>query len=159
MDGSFESKIQKKLKAEKVQEDRVNQVKAHVVQWCNEFFEVFAYSEKKSFKDNLMPFFATPDMCVDYVKEPYCKYDDRTPDKWHELLKSSFDEGKVQISVLSSKEDSTIVKGDSILVEQMREKKGGQIVEISARNGEKDVQLALCELSSANWVIVICREN
>ena len=65
----------------------------------------------------------------------------------------------MQLSVLSSREESCVVKPDGILVEQMREKNGGQVVEIVCKSGEKDVQMALCELASANWVIAICKET
>jgi hypothetical protein len=41
----------------------------------------------------------------------------------------------------------------------MREKKGGQIVEISAMIGEKCMQLVLVELPSLQWCLVICGEK
>jgi hypothetical protein len=66
-----------------------------VLAWFGEFFEVFARSDKKTFKDNLTPFFAGVDTCTDYVSEPYAKFEERTPDKWNELLRNVFDEGKV----------------------------------------------------------------
>lgn len=130
-----------------------------MIQWFAEFFEVVGRSDKKTFKENLTPFFATADQCADYVGEPYAKFEERTPDKWNELLKNVFDEGQVQLNVLSSKEESCVVKPDGILVEQMREKNGGQVVEIVCKSGEKDVQMALCELASGNWVIAICKET
>lgn len=120
---------------------------------------MFGRSDKKTFKENLTPFFATADTCADYANEPYAKFEERPADKWNELLKNVFEDGNVQLNVLSSKEESQVVKPEGILVEQMREKKGGQIVEICCKSGEKDVQMALCELSTSNWVIVICRET
>jgi len=89
----------------------------HVLSWFSEFFEVFARSDKKTFKENLAPFFATTDMCADFVSEPYAKFEDRVPDKWNELLKNAFDEKNVLLQVLSSKEESTVVKPDGILCE------------------------------------------
>ena len=56
-------------------------------------------------------------MCVDYVREPYSKLENRSPEQWNDLLKSTFDDGNMQISVLASKEESTVVKGEAILVE------------------------------------------
>jgi len=49
--------------------------------------EAFAKSDKKTFKDNLSPFFATADSCAEFVSEPYAKYEERAPDKWNELVK------------------------------------------------------------------------
>jgi hypothetical protein len=88
-----------------------------VLAWFGEFFEVFAKSDKKTFKDNLTPFFAVADTCADYVSEPYAKFEERTPDKWNELFKNVFDEGKVQLSVLASREESVVIKGEAILVD------------------------------------------
>ena len=52
------------------------------------FSEAFAKSDKKTFKDNLSPFFATADTCIDYVAEPYTKYEERLPDRWNEVFKT-----------------------------------------------------------------------
>jgi len=95
VDGSFESKIQKKLKAEKTQNDRVNQVKAKVMQFFVEFFDAFAKSDKKTYKENMAPFFASADTCMDFVAEPYVKFDERPADKWNDLLKNMYDDGRV----------------------------------------------------------------
>jgi hypothetical protein len=56
-------------------------------------------------------------MCADFVSEPYAKFEDRVPDKWNELLKNAFDEKNVVLQVLSSKEESTVVKPEGILCE------------------------------------------
>jgi hypothetical protein len=40
----------------------------------------------------------------------------------------------------------------------MREKNGGQVVEIVCKVGEKEAQVALVELSSGQWVIVLAKE-
>jgi hypothetical protein len=95
VDGSYESKIQKKLKAEKTQTDRVNQVKASVMRFFNDYFEAYNKSDKKTFKENLSPFYATADTCMDFVAEPYVKFDERPADKWNDLLKNCYDDGRV----------------------------------------------------------------
>lgn len=75
------------------------------MQFFNEFFEAFNKSDKKTYKENLSPFFATSDTCMDFVTEPYVKFDERAPDKWNDLLKNVFDDGKVQLNVLAMKEE------------------------------------------------------
>jgi hypothetical protein len=159
VNGSYESKIQKKLKSEKQQLDRINLVKKCVLQFFTDFFDTFGRSDKKTFKENLSPFFAQADTCMDFVGEPYTKYEERAPDKWNEILKQFYDEGRVEVTVLSAKEDAQVIKSEAILCEQMREKKGGQIVEISAMIGDKCMQLVLVELPSLQWCLVICSEK
>lgn len=52
------------------------------MQFFDKFSEAFAKSDKKTFKENLLPFFGTQDEIKLYVKEPYPKFEDRPPDKW-----------------------------------------------------------------------------
>ena len=92
---SYQSKIQKKLKSEKQIQDRCSAIKLSVTQWFVEFFFIFGRSDKKSYKENLSPFFATEANAAEFVTETYSKFEDRSPDKWNELLKNVFDEGKV----------------------------------------------------------------
>jgi hypothetical protein len=42
----------------------------------------------------LAQFFASPETCIDYVAEPYCKYEDQAPEKWGEIVKACYDEGQ-----------------------------------------------------------------
>ena len=51
------------------------------------------------------------------------------------------------------------LKQESILVEQMRSKKGGQLVEVEAVIGDKVQAVVLCELQSETWVLVHCGEK
>ena len=95
------------------------------MQFFTEFFDAFAKSDKKTYKENLSPFFATADTCMDFCAEPYVKFDEKPADKWNDLLKNMFDDGRVQLSVLTAKEECQVIKAEAILVEQMREKKGG----------------------------------
>ena len=84
--------------------------------------EAFAKSDKKTFKENLTPFFATADTCGEYIKETYVKYEERPPDKWNEffnLMKAG------TMRVLTSRDEAKLLKIDSIVVEQMRSKLGG----------------------------------
>jgi len=110
VNGSFESKIQKKLKAEKELLDKINLYKEKALSYFTAWTETFARSDKKTFKENLMPFFATAETCIDYLAEPYVKYEERAPDKWNDLFKTVYDEGRVQITVVANREDSTILR-------------------------------------------------
>ena len=51
------------------------------------FAETFAKSDKKTFKDNLTPFFANADSTGEFVNDPYPKYEEKAPDKWNDWFK------------------------------------------------------------------------
>lgn len=118
----------------------------------NAFIEIFGKSDKKTFKDNLGGFFATADNCLDYVQEPYTKYEERLPDKWNEIFKAIQENGEIR--VLATVLESTVLDPSMILVEQIRSKVGGQIIEIDCTVAEKVIQVVLCELPSEQWAIV-----
>ena len=85
----------------------------------------------------MTPYFGTADTLGAFVNEQFSKLEDRSPDKWNDLLKNIFDEGKLDLKVLLDKKESRVIQPDNILIEQMREKRGGQIVETIAKVGEK----------------------
>jgi hypothetical protein len=109
--------------------DRVEEYQTKAGTFIGSFVEVFARSDKKTYKENLAGFFATADACIDYVKEPYTKFEERLPDKWNEIFKAMQEKGLMR--VLATKEESTVLDSNAILVEQMRSKIGGQLVEIA----------------------------
>lgn len=90
INGLFESKIQKKLRAEKEISDKVKLYEQKAKSFFIQFTEAYAKSDKKTFKENLSPFFANADSCIDFVTEPYVKYEEKTPEKWNELIKTAF---------------------------------------------------------------------
>merc|ERR1712167_533771 len=83
INGSYESKVQKKLQVEKEIQDRVDSYKEKAKTFFTGFLETFAKSDKKTFKDNLSPFFATPESAADFCAEPYARFEERPPDKWN----------------------------------------------------------------------------
>jgi len=133
--GSFESKIQKKLKADKELLDRVQDYKTKASSFFNSFCEMFGKSDKKTFKDNLGVFFASVETCIDYVNEPYTKYEERVPDKWNDIVKAIMETG--DLKVLTSKDEATALQSSAILVEQMRSKVGGQLIEVEVTVADK----------------------
>ena len=54
---------------------------------------MFSKSDKKTFRDNLAPFFGTVETCMDFVGiEAFPKFEDRAADKWNELIKGVIDD-------------------------------------------------------------------
>ena len=88
VEGQFDSKIQKKLQSEKILRDKISSFETASKVFFEQFAEAFAKSDKKTFKDNLTPFFGNADTCLDYVNvDVFAKYEERAPDKWNEALK------------------------------------------------------------------------
>lgn len=156
VDGQYDSKIQKKLQTEKILKDKIDSFERASRVFFEQFAEAFGKSDKKTFKDNLMPFFGTSDACIDYVNlDVYPKYEDRAPDKWNEALKTVNEDPEVQFKALSQKDESTLVQPDQILVEMLKPKPGGQLVEVRGNNNN----LVLCQMQGENWVLIHFSQN
>ena len=141
IDGSYESKIQKKLRVEKEIENKVSDVKHEAYG----FFQGFlAAAQQSTSKHVLGQFFASPDTTIDYVAEPYTKFETRSGDTWVSLIESAFTEDCSNLRVLRLKEDSSVIEQECVLVEQLRSKKGGQIVEFDTVWEEKTYEFAIC---------------
>lgn len=117
VNGSFESKIQKKLHLEKLMKDKMKTYEDKAKEFFIRFHESFAKSDKKTFKENLLPYFASAEHCKELVLEPYPKFEEKLPDKWNEWLKTLYSEGRCKIRALGRKEDATLIPKESILVE------------------------------------------
>ena len=85
------------------------------------------------------------------MHEPYAKYEDKPPDKWNDFF-NSLKNGNMR--VLTTREESKVIKPESIIVEQIRSKLGGQLVEVDGLVGDKHMAIAICELPNENWVLV-----
>jgi hypothetical protein len=76
--------------------------------------EAFAKSDKKTFKDNLTPFFATADHVGEYITETYPKFEEKQPDKWNEWMKHIYSDGKCKIKALGSKDEASFANPSNI---------------------------------------------
>jgi hypothetical protein len=56
------------MQAEKIIKDKVNFYQAKCVVFFGLFKEAFGKSDKKTFKDNLSPFFGTNEICGEFMK-------------------------------------------------------------------------------------------
>jgi len=81
-EGVYQSKNQKQLKYEKIMKKKEELIFQSVLGFFPKFEQTFTASNKKTYKENMAPFFATPEVNL-YVKEPYSKFDDRPPEKWY----------------------------------------------------------------------------
>ncbi len=90
VEGIYQSKMQKHLKIEKALKKKEDEILKSVLTFFAKFQQSFAASDKKTFKENLLPFFAVQDEIQLYVKEPYTKYEERPPEKWYISLNYYF---------------------------------------------------------------------
>ena len=99
----------------------------------------------------MLPFFGSTDTCIDFINvAAYPKYEDKSPEKWSEILKGTFEDESFTIHALSQKDDASCLTAEQILVDQLRARPGGQLVECCSAT----VKLVLCELQSEQWVLV-----
>lgn len=157
--GTFESKIQKKLQGDKLLKEKRKLYEEKAKEFFVRFLEAFAKSDKKTFKDNLAPFFATAEHVQEYVSDPYPKFEEKQPDKWNEWMKIIYSDGKCKIKALGSKEEATLIPQTNVHCEQLREKPGGQLVEVTTQVADKNFVSVLCELPNENWVMVYYAEK
>lgn len=112
VDGQYDSKIQKKLQAEKVIKDKIAEYETKARVFSDQFQEAFGKSDKKTFKDNLAPFFGSTETCVDFVNlETFPKFEDKPADKWNDLFKGmcAEDAPTHKFRALSQKDDGTLL--------------------------------------------------
>lgn len=114
VDGQYDSKIQKKLQAEKIIKDKIIRFQEKSKIFVEQFTDAFAKSDKKTFKDNLTPFFGSADNCLDFINvEAYPKFEDKPADKWNEIVKGMADEVPTHtFKALSNKDESTMLAAD-----------------------------------------------
>ena len=107
--------------------------------YFDKFFEAFAASDKKTMKENISPFFSKPDELATFVQEPYAKYDDKPADQWNDSFHKLIDDGGYYCSALSNASEAAIIEVERILVDQLGDNIGGQIVEFSKLVEDKTI--------------------
>ena len=106
--------------------DKIISYQAKAQSFFVSFAEAFGKSDKKTFKDNLSPFFGSNVTCIDYVNlDAFPKFEDRPADKWNDLLKGVLEDPSHSFKALSVKQDAEMVDPEKILVDQLKSKPGG----------------------------------
>ena len=125
MHGYYETKNQKKLQAERMMTKLVENIKESSVDFFRKFSETFKSSDKKSFKENLIPFFGNNDNLAEYMNEPYPKYEEKAPDKWNDVfnfMSESRTDNELNIKVLKNSSSSSFISEDRLHVDQLLSK-------------------------------------
>ena len=151
VDGVFQSKIQKKLKHDKMIAQKKAEIEKAARTFLTHFKQVAESSDKKNFKENLLPFFSNS--CVEdlrnHIREPFVKYEERKPEQWLDLI--NFLNDSPNIHILQKNSSSRLLDPANILSHQF---KGlGQVVEIDRSTDDRKSQVAICKLGEDKWVI------
>lgn len=152
--GVFETARQAELQKEKALVLRKLEVRKEAEAALAALLEAVAKSDKKTLKDNLAPFFPTPDLAKDFLKEPYAKFDERPPEKWTELLTTA---KSGEFRVLSAGSESVFLGAERILGRQLEG--NGQVVEVVGVAGEKTAKVGLLGVEGRRWVVVGAAEE
>ncbi|KAL4477729.1 hypothetical protein ABPG72_018903 [Tetrahymena utriculariae] len=150
VDGVYQSKMQKELKMEKMLKKKELEIKLSSTQFFDKFAESFAKSDKKTMKENLLPYFVTQEEIKLYVNGPYPKFEDKAPEKWNELI--AYVKNYTMVNVLRHGSNAKILSPSNVLSSQFNGL--GQIVEFQKDEGDRVVKLVLCNALENSWTIV-----
>lgn len=139
VNNTFESKIQKKLQTERKVLLRIKEFEDSASVYFKKFFDAFEASDKKTMKDNLAPFFTRPDELLNFVSDPFPKYEDKPADQWNDAFRKLVGTGDCECHALARTSDAKIIKHERLLVDQLNEAPGGQIVEFFRKLEPKSI--------------------
>lgn len=74
--------MQKALKLEKALKKKEEDIHQKVLGFFTKWEQVFASSDKKTYKENLSQFFPIQEEVKLYIQEPYPKFEEKKPDEW-----------------------------------------------------------------------------
>ena len=152
INGTFDSTIQKRLKAEYEEEQKISALKTVASAQITEMKKVFAL-EKKTWKEHFSKFIISNLEDVDrLVGEPFARWEDRNGDKWNDVLTQLMD---VEVRILRNKEESKIL-GERIFAPQLQ--RAGQVLEYIKHTDTRKIELVLVNSESGKWLIVSCTD-
>ena len=150
INGTFDSTIQKRLKAEYEEEQKVLALRHIAAVQIAEIKKVFTM-EKKTWKEHFSKFVVSNIEEVDrLVAEPYARWEDRNGDKWNDVITQLLE---VEPRILKTKEESKVL-GDRIFVQQLQGP--GQVLEFCKHTDTRKIELALVNSESGRWLIAAC---
>lgn len=132
VNNSYESKIQKKLQTERKVMLRMQEYQNSASSYFTKFFEAFAGSDKKTMKDNMAPFFIKPEELATFVAEPYPKYEEKPADQWNDAFHKLVESDNSECHALARNSDASVIDPERLLVDQLGETTGGQVVEFTS---------------------------
>ena len=157
--GTYESKNQKKLQAERAIKNHIEEVKKSARGIFSAFVDAYSQADKKNYKEILAPFFAINDTMAEFVNEPYPKMDEKPFDKWVAAMTMLRDSPHTEIHVLKHANNATIMEQSRIRKEQLS-KDGGQVVEFDLKVAEDQwIKLAVCQNKEKKWAICHYQDN
>lgn len=150
LNGSFDSTIQKRLKDEFEEKQKVEDLIRETVTFVAEARARTFTTDKKAWKDNIIRLLVVngQEQVERFIVEPYCRFEERTADKWNDLL------GQLQDAppqVLRTKESALFVPSERICVEQLQGP--GQVVEFKRQIENRRIELAIVKTEAGRWAV------
>eukprot|EP00330_Aristerostoma_sp_ATCC50986_P003056 CAMPEP_0114594010 /NCGR_PEP_ID=MMETSP0125-20121206/15608_1 /TAXON_ID=485358 ORGANISM="Aristerostoma sp., Strain ATCC 50986" /NCGR_SAMPLE_ID=MMETSP0125 /ASSEMBLY_ACC=CAM_ASM_000245 /LENGTH=95 /DNA_ID=CAMNT_0001793769 /DNA_START=67 /DNA_END=354 /DNA_ORIENTATION=+ len=90
-------------KIEKIEQE----IKEDVVKFFPKFEAAFTSGDKKTWKEHLLPFFATQEEVKSYMREPFPRYEEKKPDQWNDAFKFLSD--YTECNILRRIDDAKVV--------------------------------------------------
>jgi len=159
VDGVYESKDQKRLQAERATITYIEETRRDIRNIFTLFVDTFSQSDKKSYKENLSPFFGNAETIGEFFAEPYIKPEEKTYDKWASIMTMLKDAPELNINVLKEAEGVTMVEAGRIKGKQLS-KNGGQVVEVEMKIPEDQfIKMMLCQTKENKWAVSFYQDN
>ncbi|CAG9314971.1 unnamed protein product [Blepharisma stoltei] len=148
VNGTYDSTVQKRLKAEYEEERKVFALKKIGSGLIAEFKKAFS-GEKKTWKEQFTKnLVGIPEDVDKFVAEPYSRWEERTGDKWNDLLNQLLE---VEPHVLKSKEETRVLSDQRVFANQLQGP--GQVLEFKRQIDNRKIELCAVLSESGKWVI------
>ena len=159
VDGCYESKEQKRLQAEREMIIYVEEAKKSIHDTFALFVDTFTQSDKKTYKENLSPFFGNAESIGEFFSEPYIKPEERPYDKWNNIITMLKDAPELHFNVLKAAANATMIDPERVKGKQLL-KEGGQIVEVEMKVEEEQfIKIVMCQTKEKKWAICFYQDN
>lgn len=151
MDGTYDSQIQKRLESERIVNQKCEAIQLSAMTYMGQTCRAVFEKEKKTWKVgiNELLAFNQSDVALQYVTEPFSKFEERPPDKWKDVIDILND---AEFSVIRKPENSEFLTAERILGQQLNG--AGQVVELKYATETRKTDAAILQTGEDSWVIL-----
>jgi hypothetical protein len=149
INGSYDSTIQKRLKDEFEEKQKIEVFTRETASFISEARVRTFPTDKKTWKDNIIRLLVTPvDEVEKFIVEPYARFEERTADKWNDLLLQLQD---TTPHVLRNKDAAQLISSERICIDQLQGP--GQVVEFKRQIENRRVEVAIVKTEAGRWAV------
>mmetsp|Transcript_5823 Transcript_5823/g.10388 ORF Transcript_5823/g.10388 Transcript_5823/m.10388 type:complete len:321 (+) Transcript_5823:126-1088(+) len=149
INGTYDSTIQKRLKDEFEEKQKIEALTQETATFISEAKARTFTPDKKAWKENILRLLVNAqDEVEKFIMEPYCRFEDRTPDKWNDLLTQLLE---IPPQVVKAKDSAIFVPSERICVDQLTGP--GQVVEFKRQIENRRIELAIVKTEGGRWAV------